>query len=155
MNDTRSVQLYGMLRRLGRQMHRFYRNMAHEHGLYRGQSHLLKVIGRNDGIIQKDLARLVDMRPPSVTEAVGRLEGLGYIRREADRGDQRMMHVFLTEQGKSILDDVAAHERDFADTLFARLSDDDRESMLMLTTRLCETLDSADRERARSAGAAH
>ena len=64
MSDTISNNLYNALQRLNRQMHRSrHRIMPPIEGLNRGQIRLLFLISKNDGIIQRDLAEMMDIRP--------------------------------------------------------------------------------------------
>lgn len=135
-----------MLHRLSRKMHRFYHTSEHKHGLYHGQSHLLQTIAKHDGIVQRDLAELVDMRPPSVTEAIGRMEELDYIKRRQDEKDQRLMHIYLTDKGKGIVEDTILSEKKFADGLFEGLTEEEIATMLAITSKLCDSLDRLDWE---------
>lgn len=149
MASPSSVQLYSMLHRLTRQMHRFYHTSEHKHGLYHGQSHLLQTIAKGDGIVQRDLAELIDMRPPSITEAIGRMEELHYIWRKQDEKDQRLMHIYLTDKGKEIVKDTVLAEQKFADTLFEGLTEEEIETMLSITSKLCNSLNRLDWEEPR------
>lgn len=144
MESPNSVQLYSLLHRLSRKMHRFYHTSEHKHGLYHGQSYLLQTIARHDGIVQRDLAELIDMRPPSITEAIGRMEELDYIRRRQDEKDQRLMHIYLTDRGREIVENTALSEKKFADDLFEGLTEGEIDTMRTITSKLCDSLDRLD-----------
>lgn len=141
MLNKNSVELYAILRRLSRQMHRFSHKVEHEQGLYHGQSKLLQLIAQKDGIVQRDIAELMDMRPSSVTEMLGKLEQLNLIFRKQDEKDQRLMHIYLTETGKETVERTVKSEENFTIAMFKDLNEDEIDKMLAITTKLCESLD--------------
>lgn len=57
---------------------------------------------RNDGCLQKDLARGLHLNKPAVTGLVGRMEKAGLVTREDDPGDARVTKVFLTDRSRDI-----------------------------------------------------
>ena len=65
-----------------------------------GNGRILRLIMENEGIIVKDLAKLLDIRPPSLTEKLVKLESGGNITRVRDCGDKRVLHVFITDKGR-------------------------------------------------------
>ena len=150
MTNTDGMKLYTALHRLGRQLHRCGHRIVHEGGYYREQSRLLLLIAENDGVIQRDLAEEMDVRPSSMTEMLTKMEQLGLILRTQDEKDQRVMHIFLTEQGKAAAAESKSWNERLTDTLFEGLTEEELGQMLCLTEKLCvhlEELDSAESER--------
>lgn len=137
---TNTNQLYTTLHRLARQMHRFSHNMEHG-GHYREQSRLLRLIAENDGIIQRDLAVEMDVRPSSMTEMLIKMEQIGYINRRQDEKDQRIMHIFLTEEGKNTAEESKNTTDRFTETMFKSLSEEEISQFLALALKLCDNLD--------------
>lgn len=148
MQNQNVIQLYNTLNRLSRQMHRFSHRTEHKRSLFFGQSKLLQLIAKNEGIIQRDLAEQMDMRPSSMTEALGRLEQLNLILRKRDEKDQRSMHIYLTNKGKEIVEDAVRSEEEFmkkfTDIVFKEISEEEIEKMLAITSKLCKSLDTLD-----------
>ncbi|WP_011307633.1 MarR family winged helix-turn-helix transcriptional regulator [Methanosarcina barkeri] len=148
MQNQNVIQLYNTLNRLSRQMHRFSHRAEHKRGLFFGQSKLLQLISKNEGIIQRDLAEQMDMRPSSMTEALGRLEQLNLILRKRDEKDQRTMHIYLTNKGREIVEDAVRSEevfiKKFTDIVFKEISEEELEKMLAITSKLCKSLDTLD-----------
>ncbi len=144
MANKDSIQLFSALHRLGRQMHRCSHRMEHSHGHYRELSRLLLLIAGKDGVIQRDLADEMDVRPSSMTEMLVKMEQLGLIIRKQDEKDQRVMHIYLTETGESAAEESQSDTEKLTTNLFLGLSDDEIKQMLYLTEKLCEHLDSID-----------
>lgn len=135
-------------------MHRFSHRTEHKRGLFFGQSKLLQLIAKNEGIIQRDLAEQMDMRPSSMTEALGRLEQLNLILRTRDEKDQRTMHIYLTNKGKEIVEDTVKSEEEFmkkfTNIMFKEISEEEIEKMLEITSKLCKSLDTLDLEKSKN-----
>lgn len=146
MENKNTTQLYAILRCLSRQMHRFSHKAEHKQGLYHGQYKLLQIVAQNAGIVQRDLAEQMDMRPPSMTEAIGRMEQLNLIMRRQDEKDQRLMHMYLTDEGKKIVKATFKSEEEFTNALFKGLTQDEIDNMLTITTKLCDSLDTLNSE---------
>ena len=144
MENRNAVKLYTALHRLGRQLHRSAHRLGHMEGQYREQSHLLLLIAENDGVIQRDLAVEMDVRPSSMTEMLAKMEQLGLIRREQDEKDQRVMHIFLTEQGKIAAEESKKSNAQLTERLFDGLSAEEMEEMLHLTEKLTAHLNAMD-----------
>ena len=141
MGPEDAARLYSTLRRLSRQMHRFSHKVEHEQEHFSRQAALLRLIAQNDGIVQRDLAEIMDMRPSSMTEALTKMEQQDLIVRRQDQKDQRLMHVWLTDAGKKTAAQAVKPEEDFTNALFQDLTDAEMEQMLAITAKLCDSLD--------------
>ncbi len=64
---------------------------------------MLTVLGRRDGLGQGEFTQEYEMDPSRVTRTAQSLEGDGLIRRERDVEDNRVMRMYLTENGREIL----------------------------------------------------
>jgi DNA-binding MarR family transcriptional regulator len=145
MTNTSSNQLYNALIRLNRQMHRHaHREMPPKHGLHRGQIHLLFLISRNDGVIQRDLADIMDIRPSSLTEMLIKLEKDALIVRKQDEKDQRVMHIHLTENGKVAVDGFAEANDKLSASIFDCLTEAESGKMLELVEKISASLETMD-----------
>lgn len=147
MATTDSQELFAELHRLGRQLHRFaHRSLAYGRGQYREHSRFFRIIAEHDGIIQRDLAEEMDVRPSSMTEMLAKLEGLGLVARSPDERDQRVQHIHLTEAGKAIAERSETDTSALTDQAFAGLTEDEIATMLVLTRKLCANLAVFDEE---------
>lgn len=72
----------------------------HAHGLSKGQPEMLEYLAKNDGCIQKEVADNCNLEPATVTSVLGNMEKSGFIKRESNPKDRRILNVYLTEKGK-------------------------------------------------------
>src|SRR5271170_7842927 len=79
-------------------------------GITRSQWSVLSALSRggNDGMMQVDLARLLEVGKVTVGGLVDRLETTGHVERRADAADRRVKRVFITEQGFGLLGEMIA-----------------------------------------------
>ena len=55
---------------------------------------------------QREMAKHLNVTPPSITAAIQKMEKEGYIRRRPDEKDQRIMRLSITEKGEACLKDI-------------------------------------------------
>ena len=63
-------------------------------------------IARNPGCSQADICRITLFDKAIVARCVAKLESLGYITRQYYEGDRKTSHLFLTEKGEGVFDQV-------------------------------------------------
>lgn len=75
------------------------------YGVTRSQWSVLSALSRsnNNGMMQVDLARLMEMGKVTIGGLIDRLEASGHVERRADRADRRAKRVFITEQGFAVI----------------------------------------------------
>ncbi len=71
-------------------------------GLHPGQPPMLWHIFEEEGLSQKELARRLQVRPPTVNVSLQRMERADYICRRQDEKDQRVSRIYLTEKGRQL-----------------------------------------------------
>ena len=74
-----------------------------EIGLHVGQDMLLLQLWPEEGLTQTELAERLYIQPATVTKTLKRMEQTGLIERRGDPEDQRVSRVYLTEQGRALL----------------------------------------------------
>ncbi len=79
-------------------------------GITRSQWTVLTALARggNDGMMQVDLARLLEVGKVTVGGLVDRLEITGHVVRRPDATDRRVKRVFITEQGFDVIQKMIA-----------------------------------------------
>jgi len=77
-------------------------------GITRSQWTVLTTLARggNDGMMQVDLARLLEVGKVTVGGLVDRLEATGHVERRADATDRRVKRVYITEQGYEVIEQM-------------------------------------------------
>ncbi|WP_175412976.1 MarR family transcriptional regulator [Clostridium sp. AWRP] len=109
-----------------------------------GQSRMLTIVAENEGITQRQLAEIMDVRPASMTVMIGKMELFGLIERKQDAKDQRVMHIYITDSGRKAEEESRISTQQLVGSLFQSLSDEEVKQMLMITEKLSKSLNEGD-----------
>lgn len=112
-----------------------YKTRAH-YTPYRGQVRLLNIIAQNDGLIQKELTEILDIRSATLSELLDKLERSNLIKRTKDEVDKRKMRVFLTSEGLDFLKKFE-NQNDISEQVFETLSGEEKYSFYNTIKKLC------------------
>lgn len=100
-----------------------------------GQGRILSTLFRMKSISQRELGRLLSIRPQSLGELLQKLEANGYIRRHRSETDKRSLIVELTERGE-----VFQMFKPDYDEMFVDLSTRDKATLKRCLERISERL---------------
>jgi DNA-binding MarR family transcriptional regulator len=84
-----------------------------EMGISAGTWFTLKLLAREDGMSQGGLSHRFEIDPSRVTRLAKRLEREGLIRRERDRGDNRVVRMYLTKKGRGLIESLSERRERF------------------------------------------
>ena len=98
-------------------------------GITRSQWSVLSTLSRGgeDGMMQVDLARLLDVGKVTVGGLVDRLEATGYVERRADPRDRRARRVCITDEGFAVLRRIIEVAGDLNDRILSRITPENQE----------------------------
>lgn len=77
-----------------------------EIGLFPGQEQTLQILATQNGATMGELARVLRVRPPTISKTIARLTQQGLVERHSSEQDGRVVRVHLTAAGLARLDDV-------------------------------------------------
>lgn len=78
-------------------------------GVHPGQIPFLMLLSKKDEMSQKEVARELHVKPPTVNVMVQRMEKAGFVSRRQDERDQRISRIRLTEKGIEMKEKVIAY----------------------------------------------
>jgi DNA-binding MarR family transcriptional regulator len=79
-----------------------YRPLLEPMGLTHPQYLVMLALWQHGELSVKDLSRLLQLDPGTLSPLVKRLEGAGLVRRERDRRDERALAISLTDAGRAL-----------------------------------------------------
>jgi DNA-binding MarR family transcriptional regulator len=104
-------------------------------GVTRSQWWVLAHLSRKDGMMQTELAALLDVGKVTLGGLVDRLEAGGWVERRAHPEDRRVKHVFLTPQAHRLLQQMQSVEQRHNRSILKGFSQADRKLLIELLTR--------------------
>ena len=103
---------------------------------------LLTVLDRRDGLSQGEFTQEYEMDPSRVTRTAQSLEADGLIRRERDVDDNRVMRMYLTEEGSRELDRLPEINEQLRRRVQSVLSEKEFEELRRMLDLLAEAMKS-------------
>jgi MarR family transcriptional regulator, organic hydroperoxide resistance regulator len=101
---------------------------------------LLTVLGRRDGLSQGEFTQEYEMDPSRVTRTAQSLEADGLIRRERDPDDNRVMRMYLTDEGLEVLDRLPEINDQLRRRVHSVLSEEEFEELRRMLGLLAEAM---------------
>ncbi|CAM5648102.1 hypothetical protein GCM10010329_09710 [Streptomyces spiroverticillatus] len=105
-------------------------------GLYPGQEFVMMHLWEAGPVRQSELIKAVGLDPSTVTKSLQRLEQAGYVSRRPDPADRRASLVEATPQGCALREKVTGAWAALEARTAAGLSEAERESLLLLLTKV-------------------
>src|ERR1700733_15931352 len=87
---------------------------ARAHGMTRAQWTILLNLERQPGLLQKELAEVLEVEPITVARLVDRLEARGMVERRADPTDRRCWRLHLTDQSRPLMSEIGVQLEELA-----------------------------------------
>ncbi|KAJ3198142.1 hypothetical protein HK101_008642 [Irineochytrium annulatum] len=141
MNPVHNDRLMGQLSELVKlKRYKVHEKLVNHPELYPGQPPLLFQLEREDGQSQKKLAEQLQRSPATVTVMLKRMETSGYVRREADPKDLRSLRVYLTDQGRSALQELRIVIQELEQQAQKDFTPEESEIMSALAQRMLQNL---------------
>lgn len=111
-------------------------------GLSEGQPKILYVLRRCNGIMQKELAALCNVKASTLTVMLDKIEKKGLVRRKralAPSGKSSFL-VFLTKEGSALAEKLEQEVETLETRGFEKFSPEERETLLSMLGRVTQNL---------------
>lgn len=117
-------------------------------GLTRSQWWVLAYLSRQDGMIQSDVANVLELGKAALGGLIDRLESSGFIERRSDDSDRRVKRVFLSAKGNRVVKDMLIQSHQMSERILDGLSNEDRHALHQMMLQVKANLLAIKRERA-------
>ena len=134
----------GILGMTAHKIGKMAQTMYAEYDLNKSQSMILFQLHRDGRISQKELAQKLNVSAPSITSMIQKMEKSGYIVRNVDEKDQRMMRLDLTEKGQACIEHVKAIAEKMDEIAFTGISPEEKMLLRRILFQICENVESDD-----------
>lgn len=114
--------------------------------LTEAQPKVLYILRREDGIVQKKLAEICNIRQPTLTVLLAKMEKQNYIYKETCyvSGRKRAFRIWLTEEGKKKAEQLEDVVEELERKGFAGFSEEERITLLEMLCRVEENMRRSD-----------
>ncbi len=120
------IRLSFLIHDVSRMRRAAYEQVMRPHGITRAQWWILAHLSRHDGMMQTQLADILEVGKASLGDVITNLVCAGLIERRLDPSDKRARRIFLTRKAQSLISEMAAIEVRFNTRVFGALSTSER-----------------------------
>jgi MarR family transcriptional regulator, organic hydroperoxide resistance regulator len=111
-------------------------NSMRRHGLHLGQNHLLATLWEEDGRTPGDIAAALNVTTPTVVKMATRMSAAGLLTRRRDERDNRLVRLWLTDEGRALREPVEEERRLLDRQVTADLTATEREHLLRALAKI-------------------
>lgn len=112
----------------------------------RSQWWVLAYLSRHDGMIQSDLAGVLELGKAALGGLIDRLEASKFIERRLDASDRRVKRIHLTAEGAQIVKKMRQLSHEMSERILAGMNDDERNQLSDMLTTVKQNLVAIKRE---------
>jgi len=102
---------------------------------------LLFFLSKNDGMYQRQLAKISLKDRPNITRLIDILENKGFVYREIDPNNRRIFKVFITEKGHEQVAQIYPTLVEVQNKALGGISEEEIFTLKNILTRICENMD--------------
>jgi MarR family transcriptional regulator, organic hydroperoxide resistance regulator len=101
--DIAISEIMQSLRRIFKAIHNYSSEVSDKFGITGPQLWALNTVSNDEGLPLGELSRKMYLRPSTITGLVDRLEKRGYVVRDRDQRDRRVVKILMTPKGKALV----------------------------------------------------
>jgi len=133
--------LFEEFQRLNHLLRRHTKRKTTEEEFSFGQNRLLRILARQEGYSQKELAEMMHIRPASLSELLKKLSQKDYLTKKQNTVDRRVTNYFLTEAGKKYISSLQDERKHLGEDLFTTLTLDEKQQLHQILNKLMTQLE--------------
>ncbi|WP_100644582.1 MarR family winged helix-turn-helix transcriptional regulator [Alteromonas facilis] len=137
-------ELLVALRRVIRAIDMRSKQLSRDVGLTGPQLLVMQNIGKQPGIMVRQVAENINLSPATVTSILDRLETKQLVQRVRSTEDKRKVGLFLTEAGQTILLDAPLPFQEHFINRFSQLKEWEQSQMVATMQRIASMMDAED-----------
>jgi DNA-binding MarR family transcriptional regulator len=109
-------------------------------GMHRAQAILTCTLAKQDGMTQSEIAEQLSIQGATVTNMLQRMEEAGLVVRRRDAEDNRLVRVYLTDEGRRKEQELNKQFQDLENAIFHGVSQEDRNRLRGLLVQLLQNM---------------
>lgn len=139
--DLDEIPFLGLLGIVMHKVMNCAKGMYQEFDLNRSMASILFTLNRREALSQKELAKSLNVSAPSITSSIQKMERAGYITRQPDKEDQRVMRLSLTEKGRSCIQGVKTVADQMEELMLRGMNTEEKLLLRRLMQQIYENLE--------------
>lgn len=109
---------------------------SEERGIADAYRPVFFVLKKHNGCTQLDICKITQLKAPTVSLTLQKMESIGYIRREVDDDDKRNVRIYITEQGENVQKEIEKLLKETESELLKDLSESEQTTLKALLLKM-------------------
>lgn len=134
----------GAFRLLGKINHKIFMCnfcMMKDMNLHPGQMRLLLILCKKEGLVQRELAQMLEIKPSTLNVMVGRLVKNGILVKKQDPKDQRKSRIYISDKGRMQVENVKQRADKIGKKVEQRFTEEEKKELIRLLKKLDACMD--------------
>ncbi|THD03709.1 MarR family transcriptional regulator [Panacagrimonas perspica] len=138
INDTarEGIRLGFLIHDVSRMRRSAYDQFMKPLGITRAQWWVLAHLSRHDGMMQTQLADVLEVGKASLGDVIESLEGGGWVQRRPDPADKRAKRVYLTKPAQTLIKRMTVMENEFNGQILSDLSNEEMTDLVRVLIKI-------------------
>ena len=98
------------------------------------------VLKNYDGCTQLDICKLTQLKAPTVSLTLQKMEQIGFIRRASDEDDKRNIRIFITEKGTEVQKEIERLLKETEEEFLKDFDESEREVLKKLLIKMAYSI---------------
>ena len=109
---------------------------SEERGIVDAYRPVFFVLKKHNGCTQLDICKITQLKAPTVSLTLQKMESIGYIRREIDDDDKRNVRIYITEEGENVQKEIEKLLKETEGELLKGLDESDKTTLKALLLKM-------------------
>lgn len=115
--------------------------MMKDMNLHPGQMRLLLILCKKEGLVQRELAQMLEIKPSTLNVMVGRLVKNGILVKKQDPKDQRKSRIYISDKGRMQVENVKQRADKIGKKVEQRFTEEEKKELIRLLKKLDACMD--------------
>ncbi|GAA0180364.1 hypothetical protein SH2C18_30710 [Clostridium sediminicola] len=125
---------------ISRYLFYYIQKQIEPYNLHKHQYKILIELYQHEDLCQEDLVSLLKLSKADIAKSVKKLVSLGYIRKEKDKVDKRIHHLYLTKKSLSIKKEIISILEETSSILSNNISEEEIEIATKVMSQMAENI---------------
>ncbi len=139
-NELEAVADWELLAQISQSYRHVSDTLMEQIGMHRAPATVLCRLFLQNGLTQSELAEQLAVQGASITQLLQRMEEAGWVTRQRDPEDNRLVRVYLTEQGRAKERSISEQFMKLQETIFAGIGPRERAFLRQLLQQMQQNM---------------
>ncbi|TFJ92683.1 MarR family winged helix-turn-helix transcriptional regulator [Lentibacillus salicampi] len=136
MEDNLSLKSFVVLMKASKSVTEYVKEDISRYDMKATYFAVLEALYHKGDLTVREISQSVLIKAGSMTYVIDKLEARDLLERRRGKGDRRVVHIHITEEGKQLMDDIFPKHQEAIEKIFQDLSVEEKKTVIDLLKRI-------------------